>query len=305
MPARKDGHARDQRQYFKMLRVLFVPFLVVTLTATVHIAVAAERLSAEQLRVEALRHEYGAPGTSRNADRAIALYCDAARQGDTIAQFNLGWIYALGRGTPRDDRTAAYFLKLAADQGHPQAIRLLQQVGQPSGKRPACLFDADGDEIISSASAQQQPFLLIAQRLAPEYGIHPRLAFAVMATESNFNPRAVSIKNAIGLMQLIPETAERFNVRRPFDPEQNIRGGLAYLRWLLAYFEGNVELVVAAYNAGEGVVNRYGGIPPFPETRSYVTKIRKIYPRQQHPFDTSVTAPSPLLQRMLTPGSDI
>ena len=100
--------------------------------------------------------------------------------------------------------------------------------------------------------------MAIVQRLAPQYGVHPGLAYAVIRAESNFNPQAVSVKNAQGLMQLIPETAARFNVTQPLDPEQNIRGGLSYLRWLLAYFKGNVPLVLAAYNAGEGAVQRAG-----------------------------------------------
>jgi len=99
-------------------------------------------------------------------------------------------------------------------------------------------------------------------------------------------------------MQLIPETSARFNVAKPFDPEQNIRGGLAYLRWLLAYFKGNVGLVAAAYNAGEGTVNRFRGIPPFAETRDYVKRIRKLFARDDHPYDQSITAPSPELPRI-------
>ena len=99
-------------------------------------------------------------------------------------------------------------------------------------------------------------------------------------------------------MQLIPETAERFNVRKPFDPEQNVRGGLAYLRWLLAYFQGDVRLVAAAYNAGEGTVNKYLGIPPYPETRAYMKAILSGYKQQAHPFDASVTEPSPELPRI-------
>jgi soluble lytic murein transglycosylase-like protein len=139
----------------------------------------------------------------------------------------------------------------------------------------------------------------LIHKLAPEYGVKPLLALAIARTESNFNPGAVSEKNAQGLMQLIPETSARFNVRQPFDPEQNIRGGLSYLRWLLAYFRGDVALVAAAYNAGEGTVNRYRGVPPYPETRDYVKRIRNFYPRDAHPYDEAVTPPSPDLERIL------
>ena len=92
--------------------------------------------------------------------------------------------------------------------------------------------------------------------------LEPTLVLAVMATESNFDPLAVSPKNAQGLMQLVPDTAARFNVRQITDPVQNIRGGMAYLRWLMAYFEGDIALVAAAYNAGERAVERYLGVPP-------------------------------------------
>jgi soluble lytic murein transglycosylase-like protein len=132
-------------------------------------------------------------------------------------------------------------------------------------------------------------------RLAPEYGVSPRLALAVIRAESNFDPLARSEKNAQGLMQLMPETAARFNVYRPFDPAQNVRDGLAYLRWLLAYFQGNVSLVAAAYNAREGNVNRYRGIPPFPETRAYVKRIMELFGQAEHPYDATLTARSPVL----------
>jgi soluble lytic murein transglycosylase-like protein len=99
-------------------------------------------------------------------------------------------------------------------------------------------------------------------------------------------------------MQLIPETSARFNVKKPFDPVQNVRGGLAYLRWLLAYFKGNVALVAAAYNAGEGAVEKYRGIPPYAETRAYVQRIKRYFRRDDHPFDSTVTDPSPELARI-------
>ena len=98
---------------------------------------------------------------------------------------------------------------------------------------------------------------------------------AVIEAESGFNPDTLSSKNAQGLMQLIPETADRFGVGNVWDPEQNVRGGMAYLRWLMKHFNGEVELVLAAYNAGEGTVQRYGGVPPYRETEQYVAKTLK------------------------------
>jgi soluble lytic murein transglycosylase-like protein len=138
----------------------------------------------------------------------------------------------------------------------------------------------------------------LVKRIAPDYGVSPRLALAVIRAESNFNPMARSPKNAQGLMQLIPETSIRFNVKNPYDPVQNVRGGLSYLRWLLAYFEGDVALVAAAYNSGEQTVNRYRGVPPYAETRAYIKQVHEIFRRNHHPYDARVTEPSPELPRI-------
>lgn len=252
------------------------------------------------LRTEAKTYEHG-NGVPRDPDKAVALYCEAARLGDAEAQYNLGWMYAMGRGVTRDDLTAAYFFTMAAKQGDHLAERMLRQVGEPPTKQPACLnhFDDEGRDIVSNALPEHRKVLDLVQRLAPQYGVSPRFAMAIIRAESNFKPTAVSPKNAQGLMQLIPETAERFNVKKPFDPEQNIRGGLAYLRWLLAYFEGNISLVAAAYNAGEGAVNRYYGIPPYPETRGYVKRIQEVFHSDKHPYESAVTPPSPQLPQII------
>jgi soluble lytic murein transglycosylase-like protein len=101
----------------------------------------------------------------------------------------------------------------------------------------------------------------------------------------------------MGLMQLIPDTAKRFGVRNAFDPQQNIRGGMAYLRWLLAYYQGDVKLVAAAYNAGEGNVDKHRGVPPFAETQDYVRRVVERFGSAPHPFDARVTGPSPRFKR--------
>jgi len=117
----------------------------------------------------------------------------------------------------------------------------------------------------------------LVESISRRNGVDPNLIDAVIRTESNYNPWAVSPKGAIGLMQLIPETGRRFGVQNFFDPEQNIEGGVRYIKYLLGMFGGNVDLSLAAYNAGENLVARLGKIPPYPETRNYVRKIRAVY----------------------------
>ena len=108
--------------------------------------------------------------------------------------------------------------------------------------------------------------------------IDPNLLHAIIAVESNYNPRAVSSKGAVGLMQLMPSTAKRFGVSNYFDPHQNIQGGAKYLAYLLKLFNNNKQLAVAAYNAGEQAVIRYGWqVPPFRETVGYVAKVNAVY----------------------------
>lgn len=119
----------------------------------------------------------------------------------------------------------------------------------------------------------------LVHKLAPHYSLDPKLVLAVIEAESNFNPKALSPKQAQGLMQLIPATAKRFGVQDPWDAKQNLRGGMAYLRWLLDHFDGDVKLALAGYNAGEKAVERHGGIPPYAETQSYVKRIvRRLGP---------------------------
>jgi len=131
--------------------------------------------------------------------------------------------------------------------------------------------------------------------IAESMDVDPDLVKAVIEIESSRDAKAHSSKGAMGLMQLIPATAARFGVRNAWDPRQNVRGGIAYLQYLISYFEGNVDLVLAAYNAGENAVDRHGGIPPYKETQRYVKKIRRHYSRTHHPYTDKARRKSALV----------
>lgn len=115
------------------------------------------------------------------------------------------------------------------------------------------------------------------RNVSEKYELDWRLITAVMKVESNFNPRAISPKGAQGLMQLMPDTSKMYRVKRPYDPEQNIEAGVKHLKKLMARYNNQLELVLAAYNAGEKAVDRFGGIPPYSETRQYVKKVLNYY----------------------------
>lgn len=125
----------------------------------------------------------------------------------------------------------------------------------------------------------------IVHEKASKYNLDPLLVKAVIKTESNWNERAVSRKGAMGLMQLMPSTASEMNVRNPFNPEENIEGGVRYLRHLLERFNGDLTLALAAYNAGPKWVEKFGFIPPITETKQYVNKVLSLYNgRSTHPL---------------------
>jgi hypothetical protein len=127
----------------------------------------------------------------------------------------------------------------------------------------------------SNARSQSALFSTTVERIAAEQALPPELIHSVIHAESNYNPFAVSPKGALGIMQLVPETARRFGVADAFDVVDNIRGGARYLKYLLDAYHGNYPLALAAYNAGEGAVARHGGVPPYLETRNYVEAVSK------------------------------
>lgn len=139
---------------------------------------------------------------------------------------------------------------------------------------------------IRPADASDSLVVLAAER----HGLSPSLVEAVVEVESGGDARARSPRGAVGLMQLMPDTAARFGVSDPFDPAQSLDGGCAYLRWLLDRFDGSVELALAGYNAGEGAVDRYDGIPPFDETRAYVRSVLSLLGTSGAPRSRAATS---------------
>lgn len=227
-------------------------------------------------------------GGRRDTRGALAYYCKAARQGHAEAAYRAGQMHLAGHGgVPASKETGQGWLRVAVWLGNERATRYV------SHPRTAPTEPARCEPPRANGPRPQVPpaaIRAIVEKLAPAYALDPELVLAVIAVESGFRTDAVSPKRAMGLMQLIPETAARFGVDDPFDAEQNIRGGIRYLRWLLAYFDGDVRLALAGYNAGEGAVVQHRGVPPYRETQTYVVRVAAIYGRLRHPFDATVTA---------------
>jgi soluble lytic murein transglycosylase-like protein len=160
------------------------------------------------------------------------------------------------------------------------------------------------DPLAKGAPSAPPPHIekLITQ-ISAEHGVDPDLVKAVAKVESNYNPFAVSYKGAQGMMQLIPGTARRFGVKNVFDAKQNIEGGVKFLKFLSQMFPDNLSYILAAYNAGENSVVRYGGIPPYRETQDYVRKISRIYqPKNDNKkglIETAQTEPERAITRSL------
>jgi hypothetical protein len=249
--------------------------------------------------------------------QAAALYCEASRLGSIEAQYRLGMLYAFGKGVPENRAFAASMFSLASQQGHRKAFDMLETVNFKSQILPACVtsetlpdkrpipvlvlaptIHPDPIDIYLESLPENKIWIVdLANKISDWYEIDPKFVLSIITVESAFQTKAQSPKSAMGLMQLIPKTAERFNVKNAFDASQNIRGGIRYLKWLLSYYRGNIEFAAAAYNAGEKAVDRYLGIPPYPETREYVKRLKKLYRRNTHPYDETITEPSPIVMK--------
>ena len=247
--------------------------------------------------------------------KAAKLYCEASRYGSSEAIYRLGMLYAFGRGVPENRNYAANLFGIASMHGHFEAQKMLETIEIRNNSTPACVLkdvapkkapysqytNYSGSKSIESY-VQKLPknkrwVVDLAGTVSKWYKVDAKLVLSIIMAESNFKVSAKSNKDAHGLMQLIPATAERFNVKNAYNASQNIKGGVAYLRWLLSYYRGDVPLAVAAYNAGEGAVDRHKGIPPYKETRAYVKKVLRLYQSTRHNFDASITKASPVTRK--------
>lgn len=213
-------------------------------------------------------------------DRAAASVACGAVVVLQLLLFSAGWLIGAFAGTP---------IASAPPPPSPEHIE------------PARTIDAPSSRIVELAptpiprpAPKPLSFEELIHRAARHHGVSPLLVQAVTKVESDFNPRDLSQKGARGLMQVMPATGARFGVpaERLFDPAPNIAAGTAYLAWLLDRYRGDLDLTLAAYNAGEGAVDQYGGIPPYRETQTYVKKVRSELQKMQGLDEQHWLAPS-------------
>jgi soluble lytic murein transglycosylase-like protein len=191
--------------------------------------------------------------------------------------------------TPTPEARAEYFVLQSGQRLHVSGYQLLgdkyrlQMSGGFVELAAHSVTAIEPEDVFTSApvEAAKAPFRDLIEGAAARYSVDADLITSVIAAESNFDPRAVSRRNARGLMQLLPQTAARLGVQHIFDPRENIDAGTHYLRDLLLLYKNDLALTLAAYNAGPQRVHQYGRVPPFAETQSYVRRVRSAYAKRK------------------------
>lgn len=168
-------------------------------------------------------------------------------------------------------------LKLEGHRVEGEMVVLLLRGGGEIGVPKSAVRGFVPDEVVEEVKGEEGDLRALAVAAARRHGLDPELVLAVVGVESAFRPEAVSPKGARGLMQLMPATAASLGVEDAFDPEENLDGGVRHLGTLLSLYGGDLERALAAYNAGEGAVDRHGGVPPYRETREYVKRVLERY----------------------------
>lgn len=302
-----------------MCKVICISFVLLCLPAYAASKIQTETFNNEPPVVRALLVRASALDTNQynieSTWKAAHLYCEASRYGSAEAMYRLGMLYAFGSGVEKSRNYAANLFGLAAMHGHFEAQKMLETIEIRTLDTPPCVLadvapkhapdlyygDYKGspaiDRYIARLPKNKRWVVNLVDTIADWYKVDKKLVLSIITAESNFKVSAMSNKNAHGLMQLIPATAERFNVKNTYNATQNIKGGVAYLRWLLSYFRGDVTLAVAAYNAGEGAVDRHKGVPPYKETKAYVKKVLSLYQLKRHRYDASITRASSIVKK--------
>jgi soluble lytic murein transglycosylase-like protein len=190
--------------------------------------------------------------------------------------FRLGLASVLACSLSAADRVTA----VHADLKSGKLVRSVVVASKPVTPRVVAPVEVVAQAPAAPAAVTDRPDLglginAVVESIAAQHSLPPQLIHSVIQVESNYNPNAVSPKGALGLMQLIPSTARRFGVSDAFDPVENIQGGAKYLKYLLDLYNNDYRLALAAYNAGEAAVAKYGDVPPFAETRNYVVQVCK------------------------------
>lgn len=186
-----------------------------------------------------------------------------------------------------DDKGVIHFSNTSV--GNSKAFKRVRSEPAPQSDGEAAPQPTVTSYAPRSSSNVQGSYADIIKTACDRHGVDPALVHAIVKVESDFNPTALSRKGAMGLMQLMPQTATDMNVNNSFNPNENIDGGVKYLRYLMDRYEGNLSLALAAYNSGETAVKKWGTVPPFRETQNYVQRILKIYNNGGHAFTPRYT----------------